>query len=66
MKNDKLIRTAGTMDQIVKICSGFFKAFVIVLLVFRMLVLILGDRRRGLPCVGTRLAEGTLQEPVSR
>ena len=44
MKNDKLIRTAGTMDQIVKICSGFFKAFVIVLLVFSMLVLILGEK----------------------
>lgn len=44
MKNDRLIKTAGALDRIVKICNGFFKAFVIVLLIFSILVLALGER----------------------
>lgn len=44
MKNDKLIKTAGALDRIVKICSGFFKAIVIVLLIFCVLVVVLGEK----------------------
>lgn len=44
MKNDKLLKTAGALDRIVKICSGFFKAFVMVLLIFSVLVLVLGEK----------------------
>lgn len=44
MKNEKLIKTAGILDRIVKICSGFFKAFVIVMLIFSVLVLVFGEK----------------------
>ena len=42
--NTKLSKTAHTIDRIVKICSGFFKAFVIVLLIFSILVPLLGEK----------------------
>lgn len=42
--NTKLSKTAHTIDRIVKICDGIFKAFIIVLLVFSILVLLLGDK----------------------
>ena len=42
--NQKLSATARTVDRIVKICGGIFKAFVIVLLVFSILVPLLGEK----------------------
>ena len=42
--NNKLSRTAHTIDRIVKICCSIFKAFVIVLLIFSILVPILGEK----------------------
>ena len=42
--NTKLSRTAQTVDRIIKICGNIFKAFVIVLLVFSILVPLTGDK----------------------
>ena len=42
--NIKLTQTAHTIDRIVKICANIFKAFVIVLLVFSVLVPLLGEK----------------------
>jgi len=42
MDNNKLIKTAGILDLIVKVCAGIFKTLVIVTLVFAVLVLIFG------------------------
>lgn len=42
--NTTLSKSAHSVDRIVKICNGIFKAFVIVLLIFSILVLLLGEK----------------------
>ena len=44
MKTGKLIKTAGILDKIVRFCDGFFRAFIIVLLIFSVLVFIFGEK----------------------
>lgn len=44
MENAKLIKTAKTLDTLVKVAAGFMRAFAIVCAVFAVLVLILGEK----------------------
>ena len=44
MDTRKLAKAAGIVDQIAKICSGIFKAIVIVTLIFAVLVVIFGEK----------------------
>ena len=44
MDNSKLIKTANTLDKVIKIIGGLTKAFAIVCAVFALLVIIFGSR----------------------
>ena len=44
MENKKLMNTANTLDTIAKVCSGIMRVVGVILIVFAILVLLLGEK----------------------